>query len=1327
MDQKSEENFISLADASKQTGYHQDYLGFLCRTGKLKGFKIGRNWVTTKEGLDNFVKNYKNGISEAIDETGQKIPVHVEVEKPQGLEKQNNHNTDEKPKPDGYDAPSIMPGLTHQVPDLHHLRKDVLEGIEQRVKSLSGAVRTIENKILEQGELLEEEQKILQEQRKAVEQPAETPVLALAREPLEKKFSPALDMGHTLGQPVKKQNSGSTDLGPVLSAEKLKQLYSSFQKNPRLNLSTLAVVGALSILGFISSVFWSDFTANDKMAQNVAGTQIIYRTKLGGTPSPTGQIINNFGDRTINQLLGLNQSQVLSLIDSKLSQYLSEGKFKGQTGAQGPQGPAGGGSSLIGGPAAPVTIINSNPQTGFGGGTLMGVTIFSADTANIGHLSVGDLTAGNCLQAGSGGRLTTTSLPCGSGSGGGSASGTAGTLQFSDGAAGLNASSLLFWDNSTSRLGVGTSTPAATLSVQGSASVNPLVISSSTGSSLLTLSPGGNLTLAGNLTVTGTLAVNSATTTINGATYSWPSSLPLGNRILQSDSSGSLTWVSDQTGGGGSVSGGLTGFVTTWASSTGLTYGRLIDNGTVAGVNATSSTITFNLQGSGGSNDIFDVSSSTGISVLRVSNNQRVGIGSSTPNATLVVEGTSTSPTLDVFRVASSSHSVLFGVAANGSTTFSSLTTGPVYSTSGGGLYNNGTTGTGITVQQTSPTLVTPILGVASGTSLSISGILWGNGQTNLTTASATALTVSGNTVLASTTLTGTFSATGSTTLSSLASGLVRSTSGGGLYIGLVANADILNSTIDLAAKVTGVLPVINGGTGTTSAPTVTGQLLMANGASWGAGSLAAGSNITITTSTPGFITIASTDQFQGTVTGSGAPGLAARWTSASALSTGIVYDNGTVAGVNATSSTITFNLQGSGGSNDIFDVSSSTGISVLRVSNNQRVGIGSSTPNATLVVEGTSTSPTLDVFRVASSSHAVLFNVGANGNVGIGTSTPNALLALQGTAGSTTNLFNVTSSTQTSLFVVRSNGNVGVGTTTANALLAIQGASAQTSAVFTVSSSSGASFFNLDANGFGSFQPTATSTTAYLFYNAAGLAQMTVDTTNGRLQVGNGAGTASPVLVVLDAKNTSGDPAGVNGAMYYNSNMNKMRCYVNSTWTDCGSRSKNMNILNASVLPDSSGNVYFEPFTIVASSSAFSNPFFKHGNFSFLDSTTKDCLYGLTTVPKDLATSTTPTFTPVWTASSTSGNIVWEIAYRDVGGDDATVLNSTTAQVTASTTDAAPSAIFNRLTPSINASTTVLTRGDTLEYRFCRDGSDSSDTMSATATLQSLLFNYDN
>ena len=56
--------YISLSDAARYSGcYSQEYLSLRARQGKLKATKIGRNWITTKEWLDEYlerVNNYKD-------------------------------------------------------------------------------------------------------------------------------------------------------------------------------------------------------------------------------------------------------------------------------------------------------------------------------------------------------------------------------------------------------------------------------------------------------------------------------------------------------------------------------------------------------------------------------------------------------------------------------------------------------------------------------------------------------------------------------------------------------------------------------------------------------------------------------------------------------------------------------------------------------------------------------------------------------------------------------------------------------------------------------------------------------------------------------------------------------------------------------------------------------------------------------------------------------------------------------------------------------------------------------------------------------------------
>ncbi|NVN97199.1 hypothetical protein HXX01_03135 [Candidatus Nomurabacteria bacterium] len=52
---ESFKNVISLNQAAKISGYTQDYLGYLIRTGEMKGVKKGRAWFTTEEDVKNYI------------------------------------------------------------------------------------------------------------------------------------------------------------------------------------------------------------------------------------------------------------------------------------------------------------------------------------------------------------------------------------------------------------------------------------------------------------------------------------------------------------------------------------------------------------------------------------------------------------------------------------------------------------------------------------------------------------------------------------------------------------------------------------------------------------------------------------------------------------------------------------------------------------------------------------------------------------------------------------------------------------------------------------------------------------------------------------------------------------------------------------------------------------------------------------------------------------------------------------------------------------------------------------------------------------------------
>jgi hypothetical protein len=204
----------------------------------------------------------------------------------------------------------------------------------------------------------------------------------------------------------------------------------------------------------------------------------------------------------------------------------------------------------------------------------------------------------------------------------------------------------------------------------------------------------GNIAASGTLTVIGTTTLgvasvnngllsllsegNAFSTTLRSSstqssslTFTLPGSLGSAGQMLTTDGTGGLSFTTLS----GLLSGGINGLLARWTSGTTLSTGLLVDNGTVAGVNATSSSYTFTVRGSSATNP-FNVASSSGTSLLTVLANGNVGIGSSTPGAKLSIVGAEGQP---AFIVASSSGEVAFAVNSAGYVSIG--TTSPVDST----------------------------------------------------------------------------------------------------------------------------------------------------------------------------------------------------------------------------------------------------------------------------------------------------------------------------------------------------------------------------------------------------------------------------------------------------------------------------------------------------------------------------------------------------------------------------------------------------------------------------------------------------------------------
>lgn len=162
-----------------------------------------------------------------------------------------------------------------------------------------------------------------------------------------------------------------------------------------------------------------------------------------------------------------------------------------------------------------------------------------------------------------------------------------------------------------------------------------------------------------------------------------------------------------------------------------------------------------------------------------------------------------------------------------------------------------------------------------------------------------------------------------------------------------------------------------------------------------------------------------------------------------------------------------------------------------------------------------------------------------------------------------------------------------------------------------------------------------------------------------------------------------------------------------------------------AAFTPDASGKVWLEPYSILAT-----NDFWKYLVLRFDENgnnntqiSTKVSGHATLLVPQNYVG--TPKIYPVWTSTVITGNNVWDVDYRAVGGDDAESLDQATAQESLTVTDAAPSAAHERNTPSVSPTGSNLAAGDTVQLVVSVDGADAADTLAGARILHGVIFEY--
>ena len=171
--------------------------------------------------------------------------------------------------------------------------------------------------------------------------------------------------------------------------------------------------------------------------------------------------------------------------------------------------------------------------------------------------------------------------------------------------------------------------------------------------------------------------------------------------------------------------------------------------------------------------------------------------------------------------------------------------------------------------------------------------------------------------------------------------------------------------------------------------------------------------------------------------------------------------------------------------------------------------------------------------------------------------------------------------------FQVDASGNVTAGTYNSNTFTSssLQFGAAATAAI----QSAGGQALNITGNA----ASTWSTSTGNLTVQAA--SSLNLKATSGNVVIGTSDTTGT--LLVVDTKTSAGDPAGSDGAIYYNSNSGNFRCFQGGVWTNCITASGGfVSLQNAydngnSISTDGSGDIAFtlnnQNFTIATAAGA--------------------------------------------------------------------------------------------------------------------------------------------
>ena len=163
--------------------------------------------------------------------------------------------------------------------------------------------------------------------------------------------------------------------------------------------------------------------------------------------------------------------------------------------------------------------------------------------------------------------------------------------------------------------------------------------------------------------------------------------------------------------------------------------------------------------------------------------------------------------------------------------------------------------------------------------------------------------------------------------------------------------------------------------------------------------------------------------------------------------------------------------------------------------------------------------------------------------------------------------------------------------------------------------------------------------------------------------------------------------------------------------------------ILGWGTVPDSTGEVFFQPFSVLATNDVWARQVCRFGSNNVVAPTIDHFLHGGFQVPKNYVG--TASVIVVWTSTITSGAVRWQFAYRTVAGDDANSFDQTSTEETVAVDDNAPGAANRRLAASLSVTAANFAADEDVTFTIGRLGAHANDTMSSSAMLFGAYFQY--